>query len=109
MEILFYHTWWSYQPEPDFSGDDLYHWFNLFEGCAWILFAVLVIARYAQRRHSILEIAYALAFLLFGLTDFQEARALNSWLIWLKLLNLIVLLKLRAIVIRRYYPASKLY
>ena len=65
--------------------------------------------RYAKRRHSVLELAYALAFFTFGLTDFQEAQALTSWLIWLKLLNLIVLLRLRAVVIKRYYPLCKLY
>jgi hypothetical protein len=34
---------------------------------------------------------------------------LTSWLIWLKLGNLLALLWLRATVIRRFYPASKLF
>jgi hypothetical protein len=29
--------------------------------------------------------------------------------VWVKLVNLIVLIRLRAIVIRRWYPESKLY
>ena len=60
-------------------------------------------------RRSPLEIGYALAFVTFGLTDFREAYALDSWLIWLKLVNLLVLLRFRGLVIRRFYPESKLY
>jgi hypothetical protein len=49
------------------------------------------------------------AFLTFGLTDFREAYELASWLVWIKLLNLIALYLLRRIVMKRYYPASKLF
>jgi hypothetical protein len=51
----------------------------------------------------------AVAFLTFGLTDFREAYELASWLVWIKLLNLIALYLLRRIVMKRYYPASKLF
>jgi hypothetical protein len=50
-----------------------------------------------------------LTFFTFGLTDFREAYALESWLIWLKAANLLVLLWLRSFVISRYYQESKLY
>ena len=62
-----------------------------------------------RHRRSRLELAYALAFLTFGLTDLREAFALQSWLIWVKLMNLLVLFGLRRIVIQRYYPTSRLY
>jgi hypothetical protein len=52
---------------------------------------------------------YSLAFFSFGLTDFREAYVLESWLVWVKLANLIALVVLRSIVIRRYYPDSKLF
>ena len=63
------------------------------------------------RHHGcfLLEIAYSFAFLTFGVTDFREAYALDSWLIWLKAGNLLILLWLRSLVIKRFYPESKLY
>jgi hypothetical protein len=56
-----------------------------------------------------LEVAYAMAFGLFGVTDFIEAWRLTSWLIWAKLVNLMVLLLLRRTVLRRFYPQCRLY
>ena len=38
-------------------------------------------------------------------TDFREAFAAESWLIWLKAANLLALIRLR----ERCYPVSKLY
>jgi hypothetical protein len=81
----------------------------LFEGTVWIALAFLVFYRYLRVGRSPIEIGYALAFITFGLTDYREAYVLESWLIWVKLVNLIVLLKLRARVIQRFYPASKLF
>jgi hypothetical protein len=46
---------------------------------------------------------------LFGLTDFREAYAMQSWLLWVKLAVLIALLWLRKVVIQRYYPESGVY
>lgn len=65
--------------------------------------------RSARHRRSSLEVWYALAFFAFGLADFREAYALSSWLVWLKLANLVALAKLRATVIRGYYPGHTLY
>src|SRR4051794_28438568 len=100
LDLLWNRTWWSYRPgdRSDFSLP--YHAFNLFEGVAWVVFAVLVLARFLQKGRSRIEIGYALAFFTFGLTDFREAYALSSWLVWVKLANLIVLAKLRSSVIR---------
>jgi hypothetical protein len=81
----------------------------LFEGVCWVCFAGLVLHRYLKFRHSMIEIVYSLAFLTFGLTDFREAYVLESWLVWVKLANLIALIALRSIVMRRYYPDSKLF
>jgi hypothetical protein len=103
------HRWWTYQPGVDPWVAGLYDGFNLFEGCAWVVFAILVLRRSRSGARSQIELWYALAFFTFGLTDFREAYALDSWLIWVKLVNLIVLLMLRATVIRRYYPTSQLY
>ena len=73
------------------------------------MLAVLVIGRFFRFRKSFIEILYALAFLTFGLTDVREAYSLDSWLIWFKLANLVVLFRLRASVMRNLYPESRLF
>lgn len=70
---------------------------------------MLVLARYFRHRNSALEILYACAFFIFGLSDFREAYLLQPWLILAKGMNLLLLLWLRAVVIRRFYPASRTY
>ncbi len=109
LDILWKRTWWQYGPGDRSGFSTAYLAFNLAEGASWLVFAALVLHRRRQGRRSALELWYALAFFTFGLTDFREAYALTSWLIWLKLANLIVLARLRAEVIRRSYPTSKLY
>ncbi|MHC5542276.1 hypothetical protein ACYOEI_28975 [Singulisphaera rosea] len=109
LDLLLFRTWWRFRPGADPWVESPYHLFNLFEGTAWLVFGVLVFVRYGARRHSSLEVWYALAFFAFGMTDYLEAYALTSWLLWIKLANLILLMKLRATVIRRYYPTSRLY
>ncbi len=80
---------WSSEPGGD-TGPKIprvfgpYHFFNLFEGCVWLVFAALVIRRMMAGRPFQDRRGYALAFLTFGLTDFREAYALDSWPIWLK-------------------------
>jgi hypothetical protein len=109
LDLLWTRTWWRYRPDDpsDFSGP--LHYFNLFEGAVWVVFSTLVLFRRRKGGRSSLELWYALAFFTFGLTDFREAYALTSWLIWVKLANLILLARVRSVVIRRYYPSSKLY
>ena len=109
LEIIFVRTWWRYTPEDGQWFTAIYHWFNIAEGCAWILCAGLVLRRFLTHRKSPSEIHYAIAFLTFAVTDFAEAWEQSSWLIWLKLLNLIVLFQLRRMIMSRYYPAAKLY
>lgn len=109
IDLLFFKGWWRYRAGNQPWFDVPYHAFNLLEGCAWVVLSALVLRRHLVHRHSAIEVAYAAAFFAFGLTDFREAYALDSWLIWLKGINLAALLWLRAIVIGRYYPASKLY
>lgn len=108
-DVLVFRTWWTYRSENTPWIEIPYHAFNLFEGTAWIVLSGLVLRRFFRYRRSSVEVAYALAFFTFGLTDFREAYALQSWLIWLKAMNLMVLLRLRARVIGRYYPQSKSY
>ncbi len=108
-DYLLFRTWWAYRAgNPSWIETSL-HVFNLFEGMAWVVLSGLVLLRFLRHRRSAIEIVYALAFFTFGLTDFREAYALQSWLIWLKAANLLLLVWLRFIVIRRYYPQSKLY
>jgi hypothetical protein len=109
LHFLFLRTWWTYAGARYPAQAIPYHWFNLFEGTAWLVFAVLVLVRYARHRQSTLELWYALAFALFGLSDYREAWILESWLIWAKLANLAALAWLRSVVMRRYYPASKVF
>lgn len=108
-DFLVFRTWWTYRSGEPPWVEVPYHVFNLFEGSVWVVLSALVLRRFLRNRRSPLEVAYALAFFTFGLTDFREAYALQSWLIGLKAANLVLLLWLRARVIGRYYPASKLY
>jgi hypothetical protein len=106
-ELLLTRTWWSYQPTN--PGHALYHWFNLVEGCFWLLFAAIVLARYFKHRQSQLEVWYAAAFVAFGLSDFCEAYVLTSWLIWAKGGILLAIVLLRRIVLRRFYPQQRAF
>lgn len=107
-DMLFRQTWWQYADATSWL-DELYHWFNMFEGTAWLVFFALVLRRFANHRQSPMELYYALAFLTFALTDFREAWLQQSWLLWIKLLNLIALFLLRRHVMRRFYPDARLY
>jgi hypothetical protein len=109
LDLLWTRTWWQFRAGDRSEFSWPYHAFNLFEGVAWVVFSALVLIRYMRKGQSVLEVWYALSFFTFGLTDFREAFALSSWLVWVKLANLIALARLRATVIRRYYPDSKLY
>ena len=74
------------------------------------MFAVAVIRRYWRSQKSkSLELNYAAAFALFGVSDFIQAYRLTSWLLVWKLVNLVALLVLRRAVIKRLYPESKLF
>lgn len=108
-DVLMFRTWWTHQSADTPWVEAPYHAFNLFEGSVWIVLSILVFRRFLIHRHSTVEVGYALAFFTFGLTDFREAYVLQSWLIWIKLVNLLILLYLRALVIKRYYPESQLY
>lgn len=108
LDFLFTRTWWTYQPHEDWYTEP-YHWFNIAEGIAWLVFALLVLRRYSVYRKSRLEIAYALAFALFGLSDFREAYVVQSWLMLGKGAVLAAILWLRWIIISRYYPESRTF
>lgn len=108
LEIVFTRTWWTYVPGDGQWFSFLYHWFNILEGFAWAVFAILVVRRYLLHRYSQLEPWYAVAFVTFAATDFREAWEQSSWLIWLKLVNLVVLFLVRRAVMARY-PNAKIY
>ncbi|TWU47808.1 hypothetical protein [Rubripirellula reticaptiva] len=109
IDLLVQRTWWRYPPSGNNLFNELYHWFNIAEGTVWFVLSWLVIRRYWMHRNSRLEIAYSILFLAFGVTDFLESYALTSWLIWLKIFNVLQLFVVRRIVIRRYYCGSTLY
>lgn len=109
-QLLWWHEWWRLDPQGPTSDLIWQHWFNLFEGVCWFVFAGLVIRRYCRSRKSpALEFSYAVAFASFGISDFIQAYRLTSWLLVWKLVNLIVLLAMRRVVMKRHYPESKLY
>lgn len=109
LDLFVLHTWWSYAPHDYSAFAGLYHWFNVLEGVVWCVFSLLVFVRHSKFRKAACEVVYAAAFFTFGLTDFCEAYRLTSWLLWAKLGNLILLLWLRASIMKRYYPQSKVY
>jgi hypothetical protein len=88
VHLLWFNVWWKYPDPVDPWLSVPYHLFNLFEGSCWAILACLVLRRYLIHRRSFIELAYAVAFLTFGLTDFREAYELASWLVRIKLLNL---------------------
>lgn len=107
---LWPHTWWSYAESQDPLHASLYRGVNIVEGLCWLGFAAAVVIRSMRNpERQTIEWVYAAAFLCFGITDFREAIALQSWLIWVKLINLFALLWLRKRVMRRLYPGGKLY
>ena len=100
IELLWWRTWWEYDPHAPVSNLVLQHWLNLVEGSIWSVYCLLVMRRYRRHRKSKrLEVSYAVAFALFGLSDFVQAYLLTSWLLVWKLLNLIALLVLRKLTI----------
>jgi len=109
---LWLHTWWSYADSEDPLHAVIYRGINLIEGACWVGLAVAVLVRRAKQpedQRSSIEIAYALAFFIFGLTDVREAVSLQSWLIWLKLVNLITLLWIRHRVMKTLYPEGGVF
>lgn len=112
VDWLWLHTWWSF----DQAEDPLYAWayrcINLIEALCWLGFAAAVLIRRARQpaaQRGTIELAYALAFFTFALTDVREAVALQSWLVWVKLVNLVVLLVIRRRVMKTLYPQSRLF
>ena len=110
LDLLWWHTWWEYDPNGSLSDHVWQHGFNLFEGLCWVVYGLLVIRRHLVNQKSVwLELSYAAAFFLFGISDFVQAYRLTSWLLVWKLFNLIALLVLRKLTIKRHYPLSKVF
>jgi hypothetical protein len=109
FEIVFVQIWWTYEAEEPFGFSACYHWFNILEGQVWLVFSALVLLRFLRHRQSRIEVWYCLLFAAFGVSDLVEAWQQSSWLIWLKLFNLYGLVRTREHVMRRHYPAARLY
>ncbi len=101
--------WWVWQPDTAGIGDRVYRGFNLLEGLIWWGFGGLVLRRWYWQRRSIGEWSYALAFAMFGVTDWREAYAQSAPLILVKGVVLVWLLVLRHRATRVWYPGAKLY
>jgi len=112
IDVLFWQTWWSWSRsanDPVNWMDRACHYFNFVEATAWFVFSLLVVSRWRRSRCSHLELWYALAFVLFGISDVIEAWVLKSWLLWWKAINLLALFLLRRVVMRRFYPMAKVF
>jgi hypothetical protein len=109
MPPILTEPWWTWNSGTAGTLDRVYRGFNLFEAGAWLVFAALVLARWRRNRHSPREVAYAAAFVAFGLTDVAEAYRQSAMLLAIKGVTLAALFVLRAQVIRRWYPASRVY
>ncbi|MGD9648714.1 MAG: hypothetical protein AB7U73_23590 [Pirellulales bacterium] len=103
------HTWWQFDAAPQSAFSQIYRGINLVEGSIWCVLALLVAVRFARHRHGAIELLYAAAFLSFGFSDFREAVSLQTWLILAKGVNLLALVWLRHVVLRRYYPTSRTF
>lgn len=108
LSEFLYRELWAFPASDPHHWSLVYRWFNITEGAIWCLFGLWVVRRYLQYHRSLAEIAYAVAFVAFGLSDFREATALHGWLVVAKALNLAALLSLRAHVLKRHYPDCKL-
>ena len=108
LASLLTEPWWTWNPRTAGAGDIAYRWFNLAEAAAWSAFGLAVLLRWSRYRHSPLEIVYAAAFVLFGLTDVREAWQQSALLFGLKGGVLAALLTLRRAIRRRYYGESRL-
>ena len=102
-------VWWNWDSEDPSLFSFCYHWFNLTEGFIWVVFAGLVHRRFLMERRSSIEPAYAGLFLAFGISDFQEAWEQSTWLICLKLINILLLFRVRRHNLDQFYPSSRLY
>jgi hypothetical protein len=106
MEFMFTELW-RYSASDPSPYQPIYRTINAVEACFWFGFCIAVCIRYARHRKSILEIGYAIAFLLFGLSDVAEMFVVTPALIAAKAVVLVVLLLLRYILIKWYYIGSR--
>ncbi len=109
LHELLTQPWWTYDPQTTGTWGHVYRWFNLFEGSVWLVFAGLAIDRWRRHRKSSLEPVYALAFLLFGLTDYREADVQSAGLVLAKAILLIALFGLRRHIIIHHYRGSRIF
>lgn len=107
LDLLWTRRWWEYRPDAPLYALLFPRYFNLAEFIGWEVCAGVVWWRDGRYRKSGIEVVYGLLFLVFGLTDLREAYALDSWLLWVKLINLIALFWVRRYVLTRYYPDWK--
>lgn len=102
------YTWWTWNPDEPDAFSILYRGFNLFEAIAWATLAVLVWKRWYRHRKTTAEVFYGLAFLVFAWTDWAEAYASCVWLLIIKALTLILLVRLRKSVMS-HYPTTRVF
>ena len=103
----FIEPWWVYGETDGAIISEIYHWFNISEGCIWLICSMFVFVRYIKYRNSFMEVFYATAFITFAISDFIEAQQMSFWLAAAKSANLIILIYLRYTLHTRYYPTAK--
>jgi hypothetical protein len=84
-----------------------YFGFNGFEAVAWFVIAAIVFRRWQRNRKTGLEVAYALLFLLFGITDVLELDSLPVWRLLVKAVICVMLFAVRYRIITVVYPGAK--
>ena len=102
---LNHRLWVANWSDPFAAG---YATLNLVEALFWLGIAAWVFARHCRGRGGRWEVAYALAFVLFGLSDVAESFAVPPALIAAKGLILAGIITLRSVVVRRYYPGQRM-
>lgn len=108
IEWLFVYEIRRYQPHGNWA-ENWAVWFNLVESAVWLVIAGLVLARWLRHRRSGEELLYAGLFVAFSLTDIREALVLETWLLWIKVINFLAILWLRRRLLRTHYPDWKTY
>ena len=97
---------WRY--DPDHAVAVGYHWLNICEGFAWFAIAIYVVLRMIQYHESPKwEVAYAVFFVLFGISDLWESRVVPVWLIPIKGLILTGILTARHRLVKHHYQNAK--
>lgn len=109
------HVLWRVDPEDALSIG--YSTLNVVEAIAWFAVAVWVLVRLKRRKPvgGALGLSgaawcriYALAFVVFGLSDVMESQVVPVWLVAAKGVIFAAIVGIRFVVVRKCYPGAKM-